>query len=99
MFTSADVNWRLKAAPGRSSRPICTLVVEVLPTIKDDLAIDLLEYVALALAVRDDEIRAIRAVLSSTLALSHSQQAEVVRLRRRLADLLETRRLERGSHG
>ncbi len=97
-FTAADVNWRLTTAPVGSSRPICTLVIEILPTIEDDLTIDLLEYVALVLCERDDEIRAIQAVQSSTLTLAHSQQAEIVRLRQRNRDLLDARRLEMTAH-
>jgi sugar (pentulose or hexulose) kinase len=62
---------RLAPAPWPSSSPVLAIVVELLPTIEDDLTADLLEHVALALADRDDELRAVRAVLSSTLALSH----------------------------
>lgn len=67
----------------------------MLPTVEDDLTADLLEHLALTLADRDDEVRAIRAVLSSALVLSHAQQAKIVRLRQRLADLLDERRRER----
>jgi hypothetical protein len=86
---------RLAPAPWPSSRPVLALVVEVLLTIEDDLTADLLEHLALALADRDDEGRAARAVLSSALALSHSQHVEIIRLRRRLADLRDARRRER----
>ena len=86
---------RLALAPWLSSRPVIELVVEVLPTIEDDLTAELLEHVALALADRDDEVRAIRAVLSSALALSHAQHVEIVPLRQRLANLLDARRRER----
>ena len=94
-FTAADTDWQPDPAPWLSSRPVLALIVEVLPTIEDNLTADLLEYVALALVDRDDEVRAVRAVLSSALALSHGQQATIVRMRRRLADLLDARRLER----
>lgn len=77
--------------PGR----VLALVVELLPTIEDDLMADLLEHLALALADRDDEVRAVRAVLSSALALSHTQHVEILRLRKRLADLLDAWRRER----
>ena len=86
---------RIAPAPWPSSRPVLALIVEVLPTIEDDLTADLLEYVALALVDRDDEVRAVRAVLSSGLALSHNQHVEILRLRQRLADLLDARRGER----
>lgn len=86
---------RIAPVPWLSSRPVFALVVEVLPTIEDDLTADLIEYLVLILADRDDEVRAIRAVLSSALALSHAQHVEVIRLRRRLGDLLDARRRER----
>jgi hypothetical protein len=85
----------LAPAPWPSSRPVLALVVEVLPTIEDELAADLLEYLALALVDRDDELRAVRAVLSSALALTHTQHAEIVRLRQRLHGLIDARRRER----
>ena len=77
-----------------SSRPLLDLVVSVLPLIDDDLAADLLEQLALALVDRDDEVRGVRAVLSSALVLAHAQHVEILRLRRRLVDLLDARRLE-----
>ena len=86
---------RIAPAPWLSSRPVIELLVEVLPTIEDGLTAALLEYVALMLADLIDQLRAVRAVLSSTLALLHTKQAENVRLRRRNRDLLDARRLER----
>ena len=94
-FTAADTDWQPAPAPWLSSRPVLALVVEVLPTIDDDLTADLLEYVALALVERDDELRAVRAVLSPALTLAHTQHIEILRLRRRLAHLLDARRRER----
>lgn len=88
---------RLAPAPWPSSRPVLALVVDILPTLEDDLTADLLEHLAVALVDRDDELRSVRAVLSSTIALSHTQHLEIARLRRRLADLLETRRPERSA--
>ena len=89
---------RLAPAPWLSSRPVIDLVVEILPTIKDDLAAELIEHLALTLVDRDDQLRAILAVLSSTFSLLHLEQAENVRLRRRNRDLRDARRLERGTH-
>ena len=85
---------QLAPPPWLSSRPLLDLVVSVLPLSEDDLAADLLEQLALALVDQDDEIRAVRAVLSSALAMSHTQHVEILRLRRRLVDLLDARRLE-----
>lgn len=97
-FTAAGTDWQPAAPPWSSSRPIFTLVAEVLPIVEDDLAAELIECLALALADRNDEVQAVRAVLSSVLALSHTQQVEDVRLRRRVAGLLDARRPERGPH-
>ena len=80
--------------PWLSSRPLLDLVVSVLPLIDDDLAADLLEQLALALVDRDGEVGGVRAVLSAALAMSHTQHGEILRLRRRLVDLLDARRLE-----
>ena len=78
-----------------SSRPLLDLVVSVLPLIDDDLAADLLEQLALALVDRDDEVRGVRAVLSSALVLAHAQHLENRRLTKRLADLLDAGRRDR----
>lgn len=86
---------RLAPAPWPSSRPVLALVVELLPAIEDDLTADLVEHLALSLVDRDDELRAVREVLSSALAHLHAQHAEILRLRRRLADLHDERRRER----
>lgn len=82
-------------APWPASADVLALVVEMLPAIEDDLTTDLVEHLALSLVDRDDELRAVRAVLSSTLGLSHGQHTEIRRLRRRLAALLDARRQER----
>ena len=81
--------------PWLSSRPLLDLVVSVLPLSEDDLAADLLEQVALALVDRDDEVRGVRAVLSSALVLAHAQHLENRRLTKRLADLLDAGRRDR----
>ena len=81
LFTAADTDWQPDPAPWLSSRRVLALIVEVLPTVEDDLTADLLEYVALVLSDRDDEVRAIRTVLSSALVLSHAHHVEVIRLR------------------
>ena len=99
LFTmpTADEMFGQRVAPAQwlSSRPVIELVVEMLPAIEDDLTADLLAHVALVLADRDDEVRAIRAVLSSALALSQAQHVEILRLKKRLADLLDSGRRER----
>lgn len=80
--------------PWPPSRAALALVVEVLPAIDDALAADLIEHLALALVDRGDELRAMRAVLSSALEQLHTQHVEIIRLKTRLADLLDARRRE-----
>lgn len=81
--------------PWPSSRAGIALGIELLPTIADDLTADLVEYLLLALVDRCDELRAVRSVLAAALAQSHTQHVEIIRLRRRLADVLDARRLGR----
>lgn len=93
--TADDLHWTPRPTTWPSSRAVLALVVELLPTLQDDLTADLVEHLALSLVDRDDELCAVRAVLSSALALSHAQHIENLQLRRRLADLHEARRQER----
>ncbi len=79
-------------APWPSSRPVLALVIEVLPAIADDLAADLVAHLALALVERGEQRRALRSMLSASLATQHEQDVEIVRLRARLAVLLDERR-------
>lgn len=72
-----------------SSQPVLEIAVEVLPTIEDALTADLVERLACALIEHGDELRAVRDVLSSALALSHTQHVEIVRLQAALARLLD----------
>ena len=86
---------QLAPAPWPSSRPVLALVVEVLPTIEDDLTADLLEHLALALADRETELRAVRHILSGALTEAHASQQEARRIRDRYHALIEARRAER----
>ena len=96
MLLAAEIFGRRPApVPWPSSRPVLALAIELLPTIADDIEADLIETLALTIIDRGDELRAVRAVLSSALALSHTQHVEIIRLRRRLAVLLDARERER----
>jgi hypothetical protein len=88
-----------RPAPGPwpPTRSLVATAVEVLPTIADDLAADLLEHLARALVGKDEELRAARALQSEALTLLHAQHAENVRLRRRVADLLAACRRARAA--
>ncbi len=85
----------LAPAPWPSSRPVLNLATELLPIIEDAIASDAIELLALSLVERDDELGAVRLVVSEALTLAHQQHAEVLRLQRRLANLLDARRQER----
>jgi hypothetical protein len=78
-----------------SSGPMLALAIELLPKIADDRIADLVELLALALVDRGAELHAVRSVGSLSLALSHAQHKEIVRLRNRLAALLEAGRSAR----
>ena len=77
-------------------RPACqlALVVEAIHAVEDPLAVDVLEALGLALVDRGDELSAVRAALSAVLDHSHRQHVETLRLRTRLADLLNSRRCD-----
>ena len=82
--------------PGPSSRAaVLAISIEMLPTIQDDMAADLIQILALALVDRDEELRAVRSVLSAALEHAHKDHVENSRLQRRLAVLLYAGRRER----
>jgi hypothetical protein len=89
---------QLAPVPWRSSSLVLALAVELLPTIEDDLTADLVEQLVLALVDKDEELAAVRSVISAALEQSHGQHTEIVRLRRRLADSLNANRRDRISH-
>ena len=95
MLTADDIPWELSPAKCLPSGRLASLVSEIFPTIDDDLAADLREQLALALADHGDEARAIRAVLWAALDLAHAQHVENLRLKKRLADLLAAGRRDR----
>ena len=88
---------RMAPPPWSRSRPVLALAVELLPTVADDLTADLLEEMALTMAHRDEELRAVRMVLSQALERLHRQYVETRRLQRRLAVRLDAERSERGA--
>jgi hypothetical protein len=71
---------------------VLDLTLELLPAMTDDLAADVCEQLSVAILDREEELRAVRSVLSASLAFSHEQHLEIVRLRRRLAELLDAQR-------
>lgn len=92
-ITAADVFRRAPAPmPAAASRPVLDVALGLLPALEDDLAIDLVEQLAYALVDRDEELRAVRAVLSEALGLTYAQHTEILRLRRRLGAVLDAQR-------
>jgi ribosomal protein L14 len=62
-----------------------------LPALDDGTA-GLVEDLACAIIDREDELRGVHAVLTAALALTHMQYVEIVRLKARVASLLDARR-------
>ena len=84
-----------RAAPSKpSSNAVLAIGIELLPTIEDGLMSDLVEHLLFALVERDETLLAVRSVLSNALKHAHGLHDENVRLRRRLAELLDARRGE-----
>lgn len=78
-----------------STRSVLDIAIELLPTIDNDLEADLVEALLLGILDKEEELCAVRLVLSRILALSHEPHVEIVRLQKRVADLLDARRQPR----
>lgn len=70
-------------------------VVDVLPTIENNRTADLIVQLSLALVNSAEELGILREMRSCALAHSYEQHVEVLRVRRRLADLFAERQNER----
>jgi hypothetical protein len=77
----------LAPAPWPSSDRVLGIAIARLPSIQDDRAADLVEYLLHAILDREDELRAVRVVQSEALGLLHAQHAEIVQLQARLVAL------------
>lgn len=62
------------------TRPLLAKAIEMLSTIEADVPADLVEQLAVAIVNREDELKAVRMVLSAALALTFTQHNEIVRL-------------------
>ena len=78
---SEPVSWSLTSAPWSSSSPLIALVVELLPTIDDEVEVDLIEQLAVLVVERDEQIRAQREIQSVCLDELHRMRCEIERLR------------------
>jgi hypothetical protein len=74
-------------APWPSSGPMLVMAIAQLSNIEDERAADLVDCLVHAILDRDDELRAVRVVLSEALALLHAQHTEIVQLQARVVAL------------
>ena len=88
---SKQVCWNLTSAPWLPST-LLELTVELLPTIEDNVAVDLIEQLAVLVVERDERIRAQREVQSVTLGELHVTLYENERLRDQVITVRETLR-------
>lgn len=86
-------------APWPSTDAVVEIAVRMLPLIADDEIGKLVEELAVSLADRLDELKAIRALLSESLALAHVQCVEIRRLKSRLAELLSSHQVRPQGQG
>ena len=96
MLTADDIQWELSAVNDKCSGRLLRLVAEALPAIEDDFEAKLVVQLSLAVIDRDDDLTAVRKVLSTSLALAHSRHWETVRLLESLARLRAENRTLRG---
>ncbi len=89
-----QIHWGLAPAPGLPSTRVLSVAVKVLPTVKDDIAADVIEQQALALVDRDEELKSLSTVLSVSLDLLQVSETQIARLRQRVTELLQARRRE-----
>ena len=82
----------LTPAPWRLSSLLVALAVEVLPTIEDEVAVDLIEQLAVLVVERDEQIRAQREVQSVALDELHGMRCENERLRDQVIEAREALR-------
>ena len=78
--TADQVCWELPPAPWPSSDSLLALVVELLPMIEDEVEADLVQRLGLALVERDEQVAAMRLVLSVALAALNDSHREKDRL-------------------
>jgi hypothetical protein len=90
-----DLTWRPAPAVWPDARPVVAAAIAHLPHVTDDDAAALIEHLALAVADREAELRAVRTILSAALAEAHDLGVELRRTRDRYHRLLDARRAVR----
>ncbi len=104
VFSDRDVNWELSPAEGSSSRQLVQEVIKQLPTIENTELYALVRECAFALTDQDEDMRAVKEVLSASLTQQHLYQAllgkkdaTIRRLRENHAALINERREDRSA--
>ena len=95
MPAASDIRWVIDAAPWLAARRLIDIAIEALSVVADDLAADVIMALALTVADLNEEMNAVRAVQRVAFGHLHQQHRELLRLRRRLADLLDERHANR----
>lgn len=103
-FSDRDVNWELDPAEDRSSRPLVQLITKTLPEVSDSDLAALPRECAYALNEHDEDMRAVKEVLSASLTELHHCQtlltkkdAALRRLHENYAALVNERRKDRSA--
>src|SRR5215210_3792717 len=86
------VEFNLPEPAVRESYSLARAAAELLPTVDDDRAADMIEALAYALVEAEDAATMEREIGRAALALAHQQQVELGRLLARIGDLLNDRR-------
>ena len=94
-LTTDRVCWDLAPAPWPSSDSLLSLAVELLPEIEDEPTAVLVEGLAILVTELEEQVVAMRSVLSAELDGRYRLRGETVRLRARLIELREERQRER----
>lgn len=101
-LTADEIRWDSTPASWPDAGHLLTTTVSLLPKITNPLAAALVEDLALALCDARERVAAVQEVESATLSLLHDRDAEIARLRRRLAEtrneLRESRRSPTRTH-
>ena len=82
-----EIRWDLAPAPWQSPVWLLTAVVETLPGLRDAVAADLIEQLAVLVTNLDEQVNSMRDVRSEALRMAHDQHLEVDRLRSQLIKL------------
>lgn len=98
MVTAAQIfGRRVAPAPWPLSRPLLATANALLPLIADDEVAALVENLTRYIVDLEEELGAVRLVLSEALKMLHAQHVQIVKLKTRLGTLLDADRAARRS--